>query len=58
VAFRAVRLAAGTHLVEMVYRPKSLYVGLGVTAVTALALLGLAWPRTGRADAAGPSSGS
>jgi hypothetical protein len=39
VAFRAVRVAAGRHSVEMVCRPPSLYIGLGVTALTVMVLL-------------------
>jgi uncharacterized membrane protein YfhO len=38
VAFRAVRVPAGTHVVEMVCRPVSVYVGLGVSALTVMAL--------------------
>jgi hypothetical protein len=39
VAFRAVRVPAGRHLVEMVCRPASLVVGLAVTALTVSGLL-------------------
>jgi hypothetical protein len=39
VAFRAVRVSAGRHIVEMVCRPNSLYLGLAITALTVIALL-------------------
>ena len=38
-AFRAVQVGPGTHRVEMVYRPTSWSVGLGITLVTVLVLL-------------------
>lgn len=37
-AFRAVRLAAGEHTIEMTYRPTSVYVGGGIT-LTSVAVL-------------------
>ena len=44
--FRAVRLVPGNHRVEFVFRPTSVVWGGGVTAATALLILGLvAWPR-------------
>ena len=60
MAFRAVALSAGRHVVEMVYRPLWTLVAVGVTAVSlALALLVL-WltgrrrePAVGRADGSG-----
>ncbi len=36
--FRAVHLTAGEHVVSFVYRPRRLYLGAGITAVTALGL--------------------
>lgn len=36
--FRAVHLTRGTHLVTFSYRPRALYVGAAITAITALAL--------------------
>jgi len=36
-AFRAVRLEAGRHLVEMVYRPASVVAGAALSAVSLLA---------------------
>lgn len=41
--FRAVRVPAGTHTVEMVYRPTSWFLGLGITLFTvgSLAIWGL-----------------
>lgn len=39
VAFRAVRLASGRHVVEMVCRPPSIYVGFAVSALTAVLLI-------------------
>jgi uncharacterized membrane protein YfhO len=42
--FRAVHLTAGTHMVSFSYRPRNLYIGAGITAITALALaLWIAW---------------
>jgi hypothetical protein len=54
VAFRAVPVTAGRHEVELVYRPPSVEIGLGVSAAT---LLGLAdgaflWARRRRPPAA------
>jgi hypothetical protein len=45
VAFRAVRLSAGKHLVEMACRPASLRLGLAISALTAGALLVLSFRR-------------
>jgi hypothetical protein len=42
VLFRAVAVPAGRHLVEMVYRPPSVFLGLGISALAALAA-GAAW---------------
>jgi len=39
LAFRAVKLAAGHHVVEMVYRPPVVLAGLAVSALAAVALL-------------------
>jgi membrane protein YfhO len=44
-AFRAVRVAAGRHLVEMVYRPLSIIVGAALSAAAALIGLGTALAR-------------
>jgi hypothetical protein len=38
--FRAVRLPAGRHVVEMVYRPRALLVGLWVSGATAAGMVG------------------
>jgi membrane protein YfhO len=46
VAFRAVALPAGRHVVESVYRPPAVGVGLAVSALAAIALAG-AWVRRG-----------
>jgi uncharacterized membrane protein YfhO len=43
--FRAVRLVAGPHLVEFVYRPRALFEGLAVSAAALLILVALmCWP--------------
>jgi len=42
VAFRAVPVPAGRHEVELRYRPRSLILGLLVTAVTGLSALAFA----------------
>ncbi len=47
-AFRAVEVPAGSHRVEMTYRPPGLTAGLTVTAVSAVLLLALALPRKKR----------
>jgi hypothetical protein len=41
LAFRAVRVPAGRHRIEMVYRPRALLAGLAVSAVALLAALAL-----------------
>jgi hypothetical protein len=42
--FRAVHLTAGAHTVTFSYRPRNLYIGAGITALTALALaLWIVW---------------
>jgi uncharacterized membrane protein YfhO len=38
-AFRAVPVTPGRHLVELRYRPRSVFAGLAVSAATTLALL-------------------
>jgi Bacterial membrane protein YfhO len=44
LVFRAIRVPAGRHRIEMVYRPRALVVGLAVSAVAVLfALMLLAW---------------
>ena len=43
-AFRAVRLEPGRHEVEFRYWPRSVQLGLAVSAVAALAALIVAWP--------------
>ena len=45
LAFRAVAVPAGRHRVEMVYRPRGLFVGLAVVALSLLALALLVAPR-------------
>jgi uncharacterized membrane protein YfhO len=42
LAFRAVELPTGMHRVEFVFRPRSVVVGLGVSAAGIAAALGLA----------------
>jgi hypothetical protein len=42
VAFRAVEVPAGRHVVEMVYRPRAVVLGVGLSAASALLGLGLA----------------
>lgn len=42
LAFRAVEVPAGTHRVEFLFRPRSVVVGLGVSAAGIAAALGLA----------------
>jgi uncharacterized membrane protein YfhO len=42
VAFRAVRVPAGRHEVEMIYRPSSVAAGLALSALTSLAALAVA----------------
>ena len=37
--FRAVHLAPGEHTVTFTYRPRNFYLGAGITALTAVALL-------------------
>ncbi|MFX1353309.1 MAG: YfhO family protein, partial [Promethearchaeota archaeon] len=39
VHFRAVYLAEGTHTVRLVYRPKSYFIGLGLSVLTALGIV-------------------
>ena len=39
--FRAVRLAPGEHRIEFEYRPPSLYVGVGISAIALLVLVGV-----------------
>jgi Bacterial membrane protein YfhO len=41
LAFRAVRVSAGRHRIEMVYRPRVLLAGLAISATTLLVALGL-----------------
>jgi hypothetical protein len=43
---RAIEVPAGTHAVEMVYRPASVYLGAALTALAALAAVAAGW--TGR----------
>ena len=45
LAFRAVPLPAGRHRVEMVYRPRGLWLGLGVAALSLMALVSIGVPR-------------
>jgi fermentation-respiration switch protein FrsA (DUF1100 family) len=42
IAFRAVRVPAGRHVVEQVYRPGAVQVGLSISLLTAFAGIGLA----------------
>jgi uncharacterized membrane protein YfhO len=53
LAFRAVAVPAGTHTIELTYRPAALLVGLGLS-VLALAGAAAAWLRRG-AGAAVPA---
>jgi uncharacterized membrane protein YfhO len=41
LAFRAVRVSAGRHRIEMVYRPRVLLAGLAVSATALVVALGL-----------------
>jgi len=47
VAFRAVALPAGTHVVEMRYRPRSVRVGVLVSALSLVAVLSVLARKTG-----------
>lgn len=42
-AFRAVRVATGTHRVELLFEPTTWRLGLGISAVSLLALIGAVW---------------
>jgi len=42
IAFRAVALPAGAHVVDFVYRPRSLLIGLAVSGAALLAVLAVA----------------
>lgn len=54
-AFRAVAVPAGRHVVEMVYRPRTALVGLGLSALTLVtAVTFLGWPRARRAPRFNP----
>lgn len=45
VTLRALRLAAGQHIVELAFRPYTVVIGLAISAVTLLLCLGLGlWP--------------
>jgi len=53
VAFQAVPVPAGRHVVEMVYRPRAVFRGLALTGLALLAMLALAaWP--GRRERGAP----
>lgn len=55
--FRAVRLTAGRHIVEFVYRPRAFYWGSGASALALAAILALAgWPRAGQPGVQGRTS--
>jgi hypothetical protein len=47
VAFRAVPVAAGRHVVELVYRPRPVLIGLAITGAGILAAAMAAWPHRG-----------
>jgi hypothetical protein len=49
VAFRAVRLDAGRHSIDFVYRPRSVLLGLALTGLTLVGLL--SWPTRARRHA-------
>jgi hypothetical protein len=49
VAFRAVPVAAGRHVVDLVYRPRSVRAGLTVTGAGLLLAVALAWSGRGGA---------
>ena len=53
-AFRAVRVPAGKHRVEFVYRPRSFYAGLSVTSVALLiGIVALFWEPLRRSSRGG-----
>jgi hypothetical protein len=61
VAFRAIALPAGHHVIQLVYRPRTVLVGLTLSATTLLALLGAALrlhrvARSGSSRAVGSST--
>jgi hypothetical protein len=48
VAFRAVPVGAGRHVLELVYRPRAVYVGFCLTAACLLGLMAPGWMRRRR----------
>jgi hypothetical protein len=58
ILFRAVEVPAGAHVVEMRYRPRSVGVGFGVSALGLITLVTLAVPRARRrSDVAAATGG-
>jgi hypothetical protein len=54
VAFQAVPVPAGRHVVEMAYRPRAVFAGLTLTGLAVLAMVALgAWPERREPEAPG-----
>jgi hypothetical protein len=57
VAFRAVAVPSGRHHIEMVYRPRAVLEGLGLSGASLVLAIGVAW-RARRRDPAATGQGS